>query len=138
MVKKLAFYEQYGVEEYVVLDPDRESFVAYQRMGDSLEIIAADGAPWTSARLGMSLVIEEGKVRALYADGKPFKTYKAFQEEVEMLEEEIDTQRLLKEIADRNAEAERQKAEAERLRAEKALSEIEMLKQQLRDLGIED
>ena len=108
MLRKYQFYEQFGVEEYYLYDPDRNNLSAWRRVGDRLkEIDGADG--WTSPLLGVRFELTDDTLRLIRPDGQPFLTY------LELFQAR---------------EAERQRAEAERQRAER-------LAERLRALGVD-
>jgi Uma2 family endonuclease len=52
MAKKLRFYENYGVEEYYIYDPDKIDLNGWLRCEDKLEVIE-DMSGWVSPRLGI-------------------------------------------------------------------------------------
>ena len=108
MARKFVFYERFGVEEYYIYDPDRNTLEGYRRVGDRLQDIEAI-AGWVSPRLGIRFDWTDEGLRLIRPDGRALETY----EEVE-----------------RRAEAERQRAEAERQRADRLIA-------QLRALGVE-
>lgn len=108
MLRKYQFYERFGVEEYYLYDPDRNSLSAWRRVGDRLEEV--DGANgWTSPLLGVRFELTDDTLRLIRPDGQPFLTY------LELFQAR---------------EAERQRAEAERQRAER-------LAERLRALGVD-
>ena len=115
MLRKLRFYERFGVEEYYVYDPDHVELTGWIRDGDRLEEIP-QCAGWVSPRLGVRFDLSAGELRVLRPDGAPFATY------LELAEQRQDYQR--------RAEQERQRADEERQRAER-------LAEQLRALGID-
>ena len=44
MIRKLKFYERYGVEEYYIYDPDDIELTGCRRSGD--ELVEIDGDEW--------------------------------------------------------------------------------------------
>lgn len=52
MLRKFRFYEQYGVEEYYLFDPDRNELDGWRRAGDKLDEIPEMNG-WISPRLGI-------------------------------------------------------------------------------------
>ncbi|HAN45919.1 MAG TPA: hypothetical protein DCQ32_05140, partial [Cyanobacteria bacterium UBA8156] len=64
MATKFRFYEQYGVEEYYIYDPDRWELRGWQRQGEMLVAIANPGR-WVSPRLGMQFLWAPGTELAL-------------------------------------------------------------------------
>ena len=67
MIKKLLFYQNYGVEEYYIYDPNTLEFIGSQRVGDRLEEIAEING-WVSPRSPLS----KGRVAGW---GKKFTTH---------------------------------------------------------------
>jgi Uma2 family endonuclease len=121
MIRKFKFYEQYGVEEYYVYDPDNAELNGWVRGGDALKEIP-NMAGWVSPRLGIRFELAGDDLHLYTPDGRPFLT---FQELLQQSQKE--TQR---------AEAERQRAETERQRAETELVRADRLAAQLRSLGV--
>lgn len=109
MLKKLAFYDRYGVEEYYIYDPDDGELLGWQRQGKALVSIAPI-IGWVSSRLGIKFTLENGNLVIYRPDGERFLTYL-----------ELERQR---------AEQVRQRAEQERERADK-------LAERLRSLGVD-
>jgi Uma2 family endonuclease len=109
-IRKFRFYEQYGVEEYYVYDPDSGDLSGWRRDESGLDEIP-DMNGFTSPRLGVRFEPGEGpdNLRIIGSDGVPFATY------VELVEER---------------DAERRRADSERDRAER-------LAARLRELGVE-
>jgi Uma2 family endonuclease len=157
MINKLRFYDQYGVEEYYIYDPDTNVWEGYRRSGAPLRAIT-DLGQWVSPRLGIRIDVRAPTMRVLRPDGQPFKTYLeqvAARKEAEALHLHAEAERLkaeaerLKEgIQRREAEARRQAAEARRQEAEAQRQEaeqrataaeqaVEALKAKLRAAGID-
>ena len=108
MIRKFQFYEQYGVEEYYIYDPDNELLDGWIRKGGKLaEIAEMDG--WTSPALGIRFQFVNGRLQIFGPCGSPFASY------VELVQQR---------------DRERQEKEKERRRAER-------LAEQLRALGVE-
>ncbi|MGB5962095.1 MAG: Uma2 family endonuclease [Coleofasciculaceae cyanobacterium] len=103
MLKKLRFYEDYGVEEYYMYDPDHVDLTGWLRAGNKLNDIESM-LGWVSPRLGIRF--ELGSELEIYRpDGQKFLTY------VE-LEREREQAKYEKELAQSKVER-----LAERLRA---------------------
>ncbi len=113
MTNKFRFYEQYGVEEYYLYDPDDPKLWGWQRVGEGLQSIPNLGA-WTSPRTGIRFDLTGAELHILGPDGKPFATY------LELVAQR-DEERSAREAAERQANE--SAARAERLAA------------RLRDLG---
>jgi Uma2 family endonuclease len=122
MVRKFAFYQQYGVEEYYIYDPDprRLDLSGFIRRDDRL-IEIGTMAGHTSPRLGITFEVIDQGLRILRPDRQPFLTYEEIARSADKLSQEF--------------ERERQRAESERQRADQALAQMERLQQKLRALG---
>ena len=104
MTRKFLFYEQYGVEEYYLYDPDRGSLDGWIRRDGRLEDVP-DMQGWVSPRLGIRFGMDGMDLVLYRPDGRRFETFVELEQRAEQ--------------ATQRAEAERQRAErlAERLRA---------------------
>jgi Uma2 family endonuclease len=135
MMRKLMFYQQYGVEEYYVYDPDRNSLVGLEQRDRTL-IEIPDLQEWQSPRLGIRFELDDETLTIYYPNGDRFLT------SVELADQR-DRERERAEQADQRAEQERQRAEQERQRAEQerqraddAEVRAQQLAERLRSLGI--
>jgi Uma2 family endonuclease len=74
MADKLAFYEEHGVEECYVYDPDANHLQLYVRQGDVLRRVRpADG--FVSPRLGIRFDLSGPVMVVRGPDGQPFLTF---------------------------------------------------------------
>ena len=124
MQRKLKLYEQHGVEEYYVLDPDFERHKGYERVGDKLEPIT-ELFGWTSPRLGVRFELT-AEFRILTPDGRAFEFLPDVmrgRREADLradeadLRAEADRRRAI--TADRRVDEIQQQRDAEKLRADK-------------------
>ena len=112
MAKKLAFYQVYGVQEFIVYDPDRGALEVCVRNGDRLVRVARpDG--WTSPWLGVRLDLDGVDLILTGPDGRPFHSYPELFEDREREHARAEQERL-------HAEQERRRAEQADARAEQA------------------
>jgi len=115
LIEKFLFYQQYGVEECYLYDPDRGILDGWIRKEGALHPIPnPDG--WTSPRLGVRFTLEEGQLVAYRPDGERFLTYTELR---------------------RRVEEERHRATQAQQDAEQARRRAERLAQRLRELGID-
>jgi Uma2 family endonuclease len=115
MTKKLLFYQQYGVEEYYIYDPDEVELTGLIRSGDRLaEIEAING--WVSPRLGIKFELTSDTLEIFRPDGQRFLT------SVEL---------------DRSREEERQRAEDAIAQLEAEKQRYQSLIERLREKGID-
>jgi hypothetical protein len=136
MARKFEFYDQYGVEEYYLIDPERGDASGWVRRAGRLAVIA-DMNGWVSPALGVRFTVESGEVRLFYPDGRPFLTF----EELARAKAEAEA-RAAEAEARAKAEAEaRAEAEAQARAEAKARAEAEVraarLAERLRALGID-
>ncbi|MDX2285937.1 MAG: Uma2 family endonuclease [Bacteroidia bacterium] len=120
MLHKLAFYQQYGVQEYLMLDPYAHELTYLVRDPETQVLVPADPGPeglYESPLLGIRIREQKGQsLTVYYPDGRPFAS-----------------------MADLEARNRDLEAAAARERAEKeaALAEIERLREALRSRGAE-
>jgi Uma2 family endonuclease len=119
---KFTFYQQYGVEEYYIYDPEQLRLEGWQRQEQKLVAIEPM-SDWVSPRLQVRFAWQEGEELVLYRpEGQRFLS------SVELEE------RLVRE--QQRAEQEQQRAEQERQRADQAEEAMEALLEKLRERGI--
>ena len=83
MLKKKAFYEKYGVSEFIILDPEQGTFTAYVAEEGKLKEISPVASSWRSPRLGIEVRVEASELIIFHEDGTPFKTFAELQAEKE-------------------------------------------------------
>ena len=112
VIEKQHWYARYGVQEFIIIDPEAKRFVPMLREGEHL--VQSDFPPvkWQSPHLGLWLHCEDEDLKVLFPDETPFKT---------LTESQLE------------AEQARLEAEAQRKRAEVAEAELERLRQQLEE-----
>ncbi|MBI4752603.1 MAG: Uma2 family endonuclease [Acidobacteria bacterium] len=113
MVRKLEFYERYGVEEYYVYDPDHNELNGWQRQEGRFQTIA-EIDDWTSPRLKIRFERTPESLKVYRPDGTLFETF------AELLV---------------RAEADRQRAETLQQEKDQAQAKLERLAARLRELG---
>jgi Uma2 family endonuclease len=143
MTRKFRFYEQYGVEEYYLYDPDRGTLDGWIRRGDRLEDVP-DMEGWISPRLGIRFALEGLDLVLYRPDGRRFETFLELEQRAEAERQRAEAERQRAEAERQRAEAESQRAEEEyqraeieRQRAETERLRAERLAAQLRALGID-
>ncbi len=115
MLEKIEFYDQYGVEEYYVYDPDTDDLSGMLREDGKLRVhTPMDG--WVSPRLGIRFDTSGEELRIFAPDGTPFVSFSDLKQQAE------------------HERAARQQAEQ---RATQAEERAERLLAQLRALGID-
>jgi hypothetical protein len=122
MSNKLAFYQDNGVEEYYVFDPDRGELAGYRRQGERLQTVPSMQGH-VSSRLGVRFELVNGELHLYGPDNQRFATF------VELAAER-DRERQRREETERLATEAHRQAERERQRAE-------LLAAKLRELGAE-
>jgi Uma2 family endonuclease len=80
---KFQFYEQYGVDEYYIYDPDEFTLQGWQRQGNQLVEIPRMGG-WVSPRLGIRFDWRpRWELELYYPDGRQFSSFVALGQEVQ-------------------------------------------------------
>lgn len=129
MAKKFQFYDDYGVEEYYLYDPETNELSGWVRTEGRLRIIDPI-TEWTSPRLGIRFDLTADALQIYRPDGQKFVDY------VE-LERQREQERHRAEEEHQRAEEEHQRAEAERQRAEAEHQRAERLAAYLRSTGVD-
>jgi Uma2 family endonuclease len=129
MAAKFRFYEQYGVEEYYMYDPDEFSLQGWQRRSNSLVQIAPM-FDWVSPRLGIQFEWQPSNELVLYRpDGQRFLSPVELSQQAEQPQQRAEQ-------AQQQAEQAQQRAEQERLRAEQAQQSLREAVPRLLALGL--
>jgi Uma2 family endonuclease len=102
MFRKYQFYQQFGVEEYYLYDPNKVELLGWLRDGRELREIP-EMSGWISPRLGIRFEIGDD-LTIFGPDGRPFATY------LEVIQQ--------RDQSDQRADEEHRRAEEERLRAD--------------------
>ncbi len=103
MINKLNFYEKFGVEEFIILDPENGAFKAYLRENNKLSIVKVEGKSWSSPKLGVNFSLASGELVASHQDGTPFKTFTELKNEKDAALAEIEKLKArLRELGDEN------------------------------------
>jgi Uma2 family endonuclease len=74
MADKFTFYEDYGVEEYYIYDPESNQLFGYVRRGDVLKRCRPIHN-FVSPRLGIRFDLSGPEMVVRYPDGQPFLTF---------------------------------------------------------------
>ncbi len=124
MERKFKFYEQYGVEEYYIYDPDDGKFEAWLRRGRRL-VKVKDVFGFVSPRLKIRFEPGSGpdSLKIFGPDGELFQTHTV----------DIDRRK----DAEKLAVTERERADAASERADAASERADRLTAKLRELGFE-
>jgi Uma2 family endonuclease len=141
MVRKFAFYEECGVEEYYIYDPDSNYLQVFVRRGDILaRVRKANG--FVSPRMGVRFEMSEPEMTVLYPDGRRFRTVEEL--EVERLQAEQqarDAQQRAEKLQQRAENAEQQAKDAEQSAANvqrRAERQAELMRRVLRQQATDD
>jgi len=130
MAEKLLFYQQHGVQEYYVYDPETYVLeVRVRRRNKLLEITEVDG--WISPRLGIKFDTSHGELIIYGPDGKKFITTQERSDEAKMQMQMIQQERQRAQQAEQRAEQERQRAEQERQRVQQAEQLVQQAEQRV-------
>jgi hypothetical protein len=116
MADKLLFYDEHGVEEYYIYDPERNRLFAYCRGQMALRSIPFKGQ-YTSPRLGICFDLTGPEMVVFHPDGRRFLTAGEIEAERVRLEAERAREASLRQEAEQRAGAAEQRAGAAEQRA---------------------
>ena len=109
MNRKLLFYDRYGVEEYYLYDPDKNSLTGWLRSEEWLDAID-EMKGWVFPRLGIRFEVSSETLVLYRPDGKPFADYVEVQQQLEIVSEQLQQERQDKETISQQLQQERQRA----------------------------
>jgi Uma2 family endonuclease len=136
MQEKFDFFEQYGVQEYYLYDPDNPEIKGWQRT-DSKLVPIPTVQNWVSPRLNIRFDMSSGHLVIYRPDGEPFATYLQVIAQRDQAEQAaLDAQEAQRKAEDAAAEAQKAQREADE-RADKADDRAEKLAAKLRALGMD-
>jgi Uma2 family endonuclease len=123
MTDKFLFYEDHGVEEYYVYDPESNRLQIWLRKGDMLRPVRdVDG--FASPRIGIRFDMSGPEMVVLGPDGKAFLSFQELRALQQKAEQQFETER-----------KQRFAAEERLLRAEKAVERAEKRAARLAELS---
>jgi Uma2 family endonuclease len=123
MADKFTFYEDYGVEEYYIYDPDSNQLFGYVRRGDVLKRCRPIN-DFVSPRLGIRFDLSGPELVVRYPDGRPFLTFEELAAERDRLTAERDkAQQRAARLAELSGKILRQKATPEEVQELQGLSQ---------------
>jgi Uma2 family endonuclease len=133
MAKKFQFYQNYGVEEYYVYDPNKIDLNGWLRNGDTLQVIE-EISGWVSPLLGIRFEVTFDSLEIYRPDGQKFLT----SVELDQLREQecLEKEAALNQLEDERLEKETalNQLGEERLEKEAALNQLEEERQRYQDL----
>lgn len=136
MADKHAFYDEYGVEEYYLYDPDSNHLIVYRRQGTALRRVRGEKV-WTSPRLGICFDLTEGEMKIYYPDGRLFKTFEEVVDELQQTEKQRDQAVQERDRAALERDQAAQRAKDAEGRAKDAEERAARLAERLRQAGID-
>lgn len=86
MLAKEVFYEEYGVEEYYIYDPEKNVFRVHLRQADMLMRHRFQGT-FVSPRMGVRFQPGEPELQLFYPDGRPFLRFAEVKAALEVAEQ---------------------------------------------------
>jgi Uma2 family endonuclease len=122
---KQLFYEEHGVEEYYVYDPDKNRLFAHRRRGDMLRPVRPEDG-YVSPRLGIRFDLSGPELVVHHPEGRPFQTFSELDAQRRLAEQRAETER-------RRADLEHQRAEDEQKQAEEARRQADAARRQAED-----
>jgi len=120
--RKYKFYNQYGVEEYYVYDPDDHELIGWLRSDSYLDIIE-NMSGWVSPRLQIRFEVTADTLEIYRPNGERFLSF------IELMQSR-DRER-------QRADQEHQRVDQERQRADQERQRADRLADRLREMGID-
>ena len=128
MMEKLKFYEQYGVEEYYIYDPNYGRLFGYLRADNRLkEITPMEG--WTSPRLKIRFHLVGIDLQLFGPDGRFFASYLELDRQRQSAELRADQESKHADEEALRADGEAHRAEEQARRADELARRVELAEQ---------
>jgi Uma2 family endonuclease len=135
MARKLQFYNNYGVEEYYLYDPEKNDFSGWIRRENGLEVIE-NIDNWISPRLRIRFVLGESQLEIYRPDGKKFVSFLELDTQRQLAEERANLEEQRANLEEQRANSEEQRANLEEQRANSAEEKAQRLADKLKELDI--
>src|SRR5207244_1411280 len=129
MLKKFHFYEEYGVEEYYIYDPESNSLFGYTRRADMLIAVRRMNG-FVSPRLGIRFDLSGPELVVRYPDGRPFLTMEELDRERQKEKQRADQEKQRADQEKQRADQEKQRADQEKQRADQEKQRADQEKQE--------
>ncbi|MFN6498460.1 MAG: Uma2 family endonuclease [Nostoc sp. DedQUE01] len=113
MARKLLFYNQYGVEEYYIYNPENNELQVWLRGEYGLDSVDF-GQKWVSPRLQINFDVSGEHWQLSYPDGQPFMTFGQLMAKSQAAQQEAQA-------AKQEAQAAQQEAQAAQQRLQQAV-----------------
>ena len=128
MFKLFKFYENYGVEEYYVYDPEDNELIGWLRSEEKLNYIELMEG-WVSPRLQIRFETASGDLEIYRPDGLKFLSYVELSRQMEQAQQQMEQ-------TQEQMEQTQQQMEQERQEKELAQQKNDRLSEKLREMGI--
>ena len=142
MEKKWKFYNDYGVEEYYLYDPQKNNLKGWLRKDKDLEIIHNINN-WVSPILKIKFVLTEIEIEIYRPDGEKFLSYVELEKEKQLALQKVFEEKQRANLAEEKVILEKQRANLaeekvveEKQRANLAEEKAKRLAKKLKELGI--
>jgi Uma2 family endonuclease len=128
MINKQTFYEDHGVAEYYLYDPEENCLQVYLRQGEMLRrVYKVDG--FTSPRLGIRFDLSGPEMVVFLPSGRRFLTFEEVDEERLRLEAEQAEEHRQRLVAEERADQAQQRADQAQQRADQAQQRADQAQQ---------
>jgi Uma2 family endonuclease len=136
MNKKLRFYEQYGVEEYYIYDPDRIDLTGWLRQGDRLDSID-EMEGWVSPKLMIRFELQPESLLIYHPDGKQFLGFVELDRRRQLAEEQCQLAQGQLQVSEEQRQLAQEQLQVSEEQRQLAQERVTQLAAKLRKLGVD-
>ncbi len=136
ILEKIDFYEEYGVEEFYLYDPDRKTLRGFRRQ-DQEWIAIPNMNGWVSPRLNVEFGLQDGQLVLRGPDGRRFVSYVELVTQRQQSEAQAQREYDRAEQETQRANLQKQRADLQKQRADQEAERAERLAEKLRALGVD-
>jgi len=108
MSRKLLFYNQYGVEEYYIYNPENNELQVWLRGEYGLDSVDFN-QKWISPRLQITFDVSGENWQLSYPDGKPFTTFRELMAQSQVAQQQAQVAQQQAQVAQQQAQVAQQK-----------------------------
>ena len=136
MLKKLLFYNKYGVEEYYIYDPDKNKLKIFLRSEKKLDKINSMDN-WVSPRLGIRFDMSGEELQLYHSNGQIFQGIEQIKEQLQQKDEKLQQQDKQLQQKDEKLQQQDEQLQQKDEQLQQQDKQLQILAAKLQEMGID-